>query len=136
MSTPSAGAARRGVLAALVLVPAVLLDTAFSLDLVGRLFGVAWLWTAGAHLAVAGVALGLVAGLPAGAAGTRGRRWRFALPYLLGLALFALARWVRGDAAVPPEAVLVAAEGIAAALAYAGTWAGGLAGGERETAGR
>ncbi|HEX2190765.1 MAG TPA: hypothetical protein VHG51_17790 [Longimicrobiaceae bacterium] len=115
--------------AAAVLLPAVLLDTAFTLDLVGRLSGAAWLWTAGAHLAVAGVALGVLAGLPAGAVGARergGRPGRLALLYGAGLALFALARWVRGDAAVPPEAVLVAAEGIADAMMLAGASAGGF----------
>jgi hypothetical protein len=119
---------RRSSLAALVLGPAVLLDTAFSLDLLGRLFGAGWMWAAGAHLAVAGVAAGLVLGLPAGVLGARagrGRPVRFALHYLAGLALFALARWVRGDAAIPPEPVLVAAAGIADALVLAGAWAGG-----------
>ncbi|HEX2092694.1 MAG TPA: hypothetical protein VHG28_09845 [Longimicrobiaceae bacterium] len=112
----------------LVLGPALLLDTAFTADLLGRLFGVTWLWTAGAHLAVAGVAAGLALGLPAGALASRGqgRPLRFVALYLLGLALFALTRWVRGDAAIPPEGVLVTLEGIAAVLAYAGSAAGGL----------
>lgn len=113
----------------LVLAPALLLDTAFAADLLGRLLGAEALWTAGAHLGGAGVAAGLAAGLPAGVVAARGRRFRFAVLYLAGVALFALARWVRGDAAVPPEAVLVALEGTAAALAYAGAWAGGLLGG-------
>ena len=113
---------------ALVLGPAVVLDTAFSLDLLGRLFGAEWMWVAGAHLAVAGVAAGLALGLPAGVLGARtgrGRPVRFAALYLAGLALFALARWVRGDAAIPPEPVLVAAAGIADVLVLAGAWAGG-----------
>lgn len=119
----------RSVRLVLVLVPAVLLDTAFSLDLLGRLFGAEGLWTLGAHVAVAGVAAGLVAGLPAGVMGARagrGRAVRFAVLYLAGLALFALARWVRGDAAIPPEPVLVTAEAVADVLLLAGAWAGGF----------
>lgn len=113
----------------LVLAPAVLLDTAFSLDLLGRLLDAEGLWTLGAHAAVAGVAAGLLAGLPAGtlgARGGRGRPVRFAGLYGTGLALFALARWVRGDAAIPPEPVLVAVEGMADVLVLAGAWAGGF----------
>lgn len=113
----------------LVLAPAVLLDTAFGLDLLGRLFDAEWTWTLGAHAAVAGVAAGLLAGLPAGTLGSGaggGRRLRFAGLYTAGLALFALARWVRGDAVIPPEPVLVAVEGIADALLLAGAWAGGF----------
>lgn len=113
----------------LVLAPAALLDLAFSLDLAGRLFGAPPLWTAGAHAAVAGIAAGLFAGLPAGIAGSRaahGHTARFAALYFAGLALFALARWVRGHPAVPTEAVLVAAEGIADVLVAAGAWAGGF----------
>lgn len=119
----------RSVRLALVLGPAVLLDIAFSLDLLGRLFGAEGLWTLGAHVSVAGVAAGLLAGLPAGVTGARaggGRPVRFAVLYLVGLALFALARWVRGDAAIPPEPVLVTAEGIADVLVLAGAWAGGF----------
>ncbi|HEX8276967.1 MAG TPA: hypothetical protein VF615_30275 [Longimicrobiaceae bacterium] len=118
----------RTLLTALVLGPAVVLDAAFGLDLLGRGFGAEWMWATGAHLAVAGVAAGLVLGLLAGVVGARagrGRPVRFALLYGLGLALFALARWVRGDAAIPPEPVLVAAEGIADVLVLAGAWAGG-----------
>jgi len=113
----------------LVLAPAVLLDAAFSLDLLGRLFDAEGPWTLGAHAAAAGVAAGVLAGLPAGTLGARagpGRRVRFAALYGAGLALFALARWVRGDAAIPPEPVLVAVEGIADALLLAGAWAGGF----------
>ncbi len=118
----------RSVRLVLVLGPAVLLDTAFSLDLLGRLFGAEGLWTLGAHAAVAGVAAGLLGGVPAGVAGARagrGRPLRFAAFYLAGLALFALARWVRGDAAIPPEPVLVAVELVADVLVLAGAWAGG-----------
>lgn len=119
----------RSVRLVLVLGPAVLLDIAFSLDLLGRLFGAEGLWTLGAHVAVAGVAGGVLAGLPAGIAGAwagGGRPVRFAVLYLAGLALFALARWVRGDAAIPPEPVLVAAEAVADVLVLAGAWAGGF----------
>ena len=119
----------RSVRLVLVLGPAVLLDTAFSLDLLGRLFGAEGLWTLGAHVAVSGVAAGLLAGLPAGITGARagsGRPVRFAVLYLAGLALFALARWVRGDAAIPPEPVLVAAEAVADMLVLGGAWAGGF----------
>ena len=113
----------------LVLAPIVLLDTAFSLDLLGRLFDAEGPWTLGAHAAVAGVAAGVLAGLPAGTLGTRagrGRRLRFAGLYAAGLALFALARWVRGDAAIPPEPVLVVVEAVADVLLLAGAWAGGF----------
>jgi hypothetical protein len=110
-----------------VLAPIVLLDTAFSLDLLGRLFDAAGPWTLGAHAAAAGVAAGVLAGLPAGTLGAgRGRRLRFAGLYAAGLALFALARWVRGDAAIPPEPVLLAVEAVADALLLAGAWAGGF----------
>ncbi len=113
----------------LVLVPAALLDTAFGLDLAGRWLHLEGLWTAGARVAVVGIAAGLLVGVPVGIAGARagGRRaGRFAALTLAGLALFALARWVRGDEAIPPEPVLVAAEGIAVVLALAGAWAGGF----------
>jgi hypothetical protein len=116
----------------LVLVPALLLDAAFALDLLGRLLDAEGLWTAGGRVGVLGVAAALAAALPAGVAGARahgGRAARFVLLYGVGAALFALARWVRGDAMIPPETVLVAAEGAAVLLAYAGGWAGGYFGG-------
>lgn len=128
------GETSRRVSLVLVLLPVLLLDTAFALDLAGRLLDAEGLWTAGGRLGAAGAAAGLVAGLPAGVFGARargGRPARFALLYLAGVALFALARWVRGDATIPPEPVLVSVEGVAVLLAYAGGWTGGYFGRRR-----
>lgn len=119
---------------ALVPFPFAFLWGAFAFDLAGLALGRPAWWTTGAHLAAAGVALGLLAAVsgaldylhtvPPGSTGKR-RATKHAAVNLAALALFALARWLRGDAAVPPDPALLGAEAIAVALLTAGGWMGG-----------
>jgi nitrite reductase/ring-hydroxylating ferredoxin subunit/uncharacterized membrane protein len=118
----------------LVPFPLAFLIGAFAFDLAGVWFGRPSLWTTGAHLAVVGVAAGLIAAIPGvidyvytvpPRSTGRKRATRHALVNTTALALFALARWLRGDAALQPEAILVGVEAVGAGLLLAGGWMGG-----------
>jgi hypothetical protein len=52
------------------------------------------------------------------------RRRGRAAALLAALSLFALAAWVRGNPAIPPDPAVLLAECIAAALLLAGAWLG------------
>ena len=86
-------------------------------------------WIAGAHLIYAGVATGAIAALagfadhlalPAGSPERRRSATHAALN-LTALALFALARWVRGHPEIPPDPPIIAAEALAAVLVLIAT---------------
>lgn len=103
--------------------PAALLGAALAGDLTGLAFQRPALWIAAAHLALAGVVLGVAGAAarlalrlaPRAAAEPFGSGRRgFALA--AALALFALARWVRGHPAVPPDPPVIGAEMIGVAL--------------------
>lgn len=98
-------------------VTAAALLAALLLDLVGRTTGASGWWAAGAHLATAGVVVGAV-----GLALARRAPRRFVLAGMFALPLFALARWVRGDADVVPEPPLLALEAIGGLLLLLGGW--------------
>lgn len=108
----------------LMVAAAVLLWAVLAADVAGVALQRPALWTAGAHLALPGVALGVAGGAgwlaprlaPARGtgAGSRGRGPKLA--FALALALFALARWVRGHPAVPPDPPVIGVEAIGAAL--------------------
>jgi uncharacterized membrane protein len=95
-------------------VPAVLLCAALTADLAGVALRRPALWSVAAHLALAGVVLGVLGAAAwlrlSGRSGWRG------LALALALALFALARWVRGHPAVPPDPPVIGAEVIGIAL--------------------
>lgn len=119
---------------ALIPFPLAFLIGAFAFDLAGVLFDRPSLWTTGAHLAVAGVVMGLVAAVPGvidflftvppRSTGKR-RAARHGIVNVTALALFALARWLRGDAAIQPEPVLLGVQAAGSALLLAGGWMGG-----------
>ncbi|MGH7467121.1 MAG: hypothetical protein ACRENP_03960 [Longimicrobiales bacterium] len=95
-----------------------LLVLAFTLDLGGRLTGRVWLWMAGGYCSSAGIALGLVAW----ALAWFQRRHGGQLLWLFGLMLFALARFLRGSAGVPPDSPLVVLNGMGCFLLAASLW--------------
>lgn len=106
-----------------------LLLGAAAADLLGAAMDAPMLWEAGARLALAGIAAGglaLLAGLR-----REGRRWRRTAALLAALGLFALAAWVRGSAAIPPDPGVLLVEAIAAALLLVAAWLKPLAQPER-----
>lgn len=119
---------------ALIPFPFAFLSGAFFFDLLGVLLDRPGWWTTGAHLALAGIAMALVAAIP----GTidyfytvppkssgKQRATKHALANLTAVALFGLAWWLRGDAAVAPDPVLLGLEAIAVGLLTIGGWMGG-----------
>lgn len=119
---------------ALIPFPLAFLLGAFAFDVVGVWLDRPALWTTGAHLALAGVIAGLVAAVPGvidywytvpprSTGKTRARK--HALVNVSAIALFALARWIRGDATIQPDTVLIGAEGLGAGLLLMGGWMGG-----------
>lgn len=119
---------------ALIPFPLAFLIGAFVFDVLGVWLDGPALWTTGAHLAVAGVIAGLVAAIPGiidyvytvpPRSTGKSRARKHALVNGSALVLFALARWIRGDATVQPDALLLGAEGLGAGLLLMGGWMGG-----------
>ena len=119
---------------ALIPFPLAFLTGAFVFDVLGVWLDGPALWTTGAHLAVAGVIAGLVAAVPGiidylytvpPRSTGKSRARKHALLNVSALALFTLARWVRGDAAVQPDLPLLGVEGIGVGLLLMGGWMGG-----------
>lgn len=119
---------------ALIPFPLAFLLGAFAFDVLGVWLNRPALWTTGAHLAFVGVIAGLVAAVPGivdyvytvpPRSTGKSRARKHGLVNAGALLLFALARWVRGDAAVQPDVPLLAAEGIGAGLLLIGGWMGG-----------
>jgi uncharacterized membrane protein len=117
----------------LALVPLLLLAGALALDTVGALALRPSLWVAGHYLTFAGVVAGLAAVAARllvrrrGAPSRGASRWRAAgylLASLAGLALFALAWWLRGHPEVAPDPGILVFEATAMALLLAGAWLG------------
>lgn len=120
--------------AALIPFPFAFLSGAFAFDVLGRLLDEPALWTTGAHLAVAGVVMALVAAVPGfldyrhtvpPESSGKARATKHMLVNLGAVALFFAAWWVRGSAGVAPDPVVLVVEGIAAAMLIAGGWMGG-----------
>jgi nitrite reductase/ring-hydroxylating ferredoxin subunit/uncharacterized membrane protein len=119
---------------ALIPFPLAFLTGAFAFDVGGVLLGWPAGWTTGAHLAVAGIVMALLAAVPGSidyrytvpprSTGKK-RATRHAAVNLTAVALFALARWLRGDAAVEPGPMLLLAEAAGAGLLMVGGWMGG-----------
>jgi nitrite reductase/ring-hydroxylating ferredoxin subunit/uncharacterized membrane protein len=107
---------------------------AFAFDIAGFALESRALWTTGAHLAVAGVITGMIAAIPGlidffltvppNSSG-RKRAIKHMLLMVSAMVIFAFSRWIRGDAANPPDIFLVALEGIAVLALMAGGWHGG-----------
>jgi nitrite reductase/ring-hydroxylating ferredoxin subunit/uncharacterized membrane protein len=120
---------------ALITFPFAFLYGAFLFDIAGRIVGRPIWWTVGAHLAVAGIVMALVAAVPGfidylytvppRSTGKR-RATRHMLVNLSAIALFAIAWWLRGSADAPPEVTQLALEAAGAALLGAGGWMGGV----------
>jgi nitrite reductase/ring-hydroxylating ferredoxin subunit/uncharacterized membrane protein len=119
---------------ALIPFPFAFLWGAFAFDLLGVWLDQPSWWTTGAHLALAGIAMALLAAVP----GTidylhtvpprstgRQRATKHAAANLSAVALFALAWWLRGDVSAAPGPVLLGIEAIAVGLLTAGAWMGG-----------
>ena len=107
---------------------------AFVFDLAGVFMNARSLWTTGAHLAVAGVATGVVAAMPGlvdfiytvppNSSGKK-RAFRHMLFMVSAMVTFAFARWLRGDAANQPDAILLGLEALGVIALIAGGWLGG-----------
>lgn len=107
---------------------------AFVFDTTGLLMRAPGLWTTGAYLAVAGVATGIVAAIPGlidffytvpPSSSGRKRAIKHMLLMISAMAIFAFSRWIRGDAANPPDILLLGIEGIGVLLLMIGGWHGG-----------
>ena len=119
---------------ALIPFPFAFLAGAFGFDVAGRLLGQPALWTTGAHLAIAGVASGLLAAIPGildylkrvppNSTG-KTRAARHGLVNVCALVLFSVAWFIRGAADAPPDTAVVLVEAVAVALLMAGGWMGG-----------
>ncbi|MGH7504564.1 MAG: hypothetical protein ACRELX_02895 [Longimicrobiales bacterium] len=113
--------------AAMRRLPGILLVAGAALDLIGRAVTVEMLWVAGAHLLTAGVLLAIPAAIVVLAAHFRLPRYSVArrratwAAVLNGtaVAVFALARWLRGHPEIPPDPPILAAEVIAALVMVA-----------------
>jgi nitrite reductase/ring-hydroxylating ferredoxin subunit/uncharacterized membrane protein len=107
---------------------------AFVFDIAGFAMESPALWTTGAHLAVAGVVTGIIAAIPGlidftftvppNSSG-RKRAIKHMLLMISAMVIFALSRWIRGDALNPPDVLLLGLEGIAVLALMVGGWHGG-----------
>jgi nitrite reductase/ring-hydroxylating ferredoxin subunit/uncharacterized membrane protein len=119
---------------ALIPFPLAFMTGAFVFDLAGSWLNAPALWTTGAHLALAGVLTGVVAAIPGlvdfvytvppNSSG-RKRAIRHMSSMVSAMVLFAVARWLRGDAANPPDIVILAIEGLGTIALMVGGWHGG-----------
>lgn len=120
---------------ALIPFPFAFLYGAFLFDLAGRLTDRPSWWTTGAHLAIAGIAMALVAAVPGlidyrytvppDSTG-KTRATRHMVVNLVAVALFAIAWWLRGTASATPGVAQLVLEGAGLALLTAGGWMGGV----------
>jgi nitrite reductase/ring-hydroxylating ferredoxin subunit/uncharacterized membrane protein len=107
---------------------------AFVFDLAGVFMNAPALWTTGAHLALAGVVTGVIAAIPGvvdflytvppNSSGKK-RAIRHLLFMLSAMVIFAFARWLRGDAANPPDTIILGIEALGVIALMAGGWLGG-----------
>ncbi|MDP9204974.1 MAG: Rieske 2Fe-2S domain-containing protein [Gemmatimonadota bacterium] len=119
---------------ALIPFPLAFMTGAFVFDLAGSLLNARALWVTGAHLALAGVLTGVLAAIPGlidfvytvppNSSGKK-RAIRHMLSMVSAMALFAFARWLRGDAANPPDTIILGMEGLGAIALMFGGWLGG-----------
>ncbi|MFN2566464.1 MAG: DUF2231 domain-containing protein [Gemmatimonadaceae bacterium] len=120
---------------ALIPFPFAFLCGAFISDVAGRLAGRPMWWAIGAHLALAGVAMALIAAVPGfidylytvppRSTGKR-RATRHMLVNLSAVALFVAAWGIRGSVDAMPGVVQLALEAFGAALLGVGGWMGGV----------
>lgn len=113
-------------------VPALLLGIAFLCDLIGVLSNRESLWSMGGRLAEVGLTAGVLATIARhfvepDRRTSRGRSWTRAVPRLTALGVYALARWARGAAEVPPEPVLLTLQALSGVgLLFMAWWRGGV----------
>ena len=120
---------------ALIPFPFAFLTGAFVFDLLGRVTDRPAWWNTGAHLALAGIAMALVAAVPGlidyrytvppKSTGKK-RATRHMIVNLSAVTLFAVAWWLRGGASSVPGVVQLVFEGAGLALLTAGGWMGGV----------
>jgi nitrite reductase/ring-hydroxylating ferredoxin subunit/uncharacterized membrane protein len=119
---------------ALIPFPFAFLFGAAAFDLAGRITQNAMLWTTGAHLTLAGIAMALVAAIPGFIdyfftvpphSSGKSRATKHMLVNLSAVALFAIAWITRGDASAMPGTLQLVLELAGAGLLSAGGWMGG-----------
>ncbi len=96
----------------------VLLMGAFALDVAGRFLSQSALWTLGARANALGVVCGLVVWCTAWFGPVRSGQ----ISWLCALAAFALARFLRGSAGVPPDPPLLVLTAIGSLLLAFSWW--------------
>ena len=96
-----------------LVIPCAAVLLALIIDAAGLLLDAAALHRAGAQLAQLAIALGALAWIARMMSPTTRRGL---VLWLIGLLMLALARWVRGSAAVPPDAPLVGLQVLGCAL--------------------
>lgn len=120
---------------ALIPFPLAFLYGAIVFDFLGRWNEAPTLWTTGGYLALAGIGTALLAAVPGfidyfgvvppHSSGKK-RATRHMIANLGAVALFVVAFWIRGGAAVEPPLASLALEVIAGGLLAAGGWMGGV----------
>lgn len=119
---------------ALIPFPLAFMAGAFVFDIAGVFIDAPALWTTGAHLALAGVLAGVIAAIPGlidffytvppNSSGKK-RAIRHMISMVSAMVMFALARWLRGDAANQPDAIILGLEGLGGMALMIGGWLGG-----------
>jgi nitrite reductase/ring-hydroxylating ferredoxin subunit/uncharacterized membrane protein len=119
---------------ALIPFPLAFMTGAFVFDLAGVFLRAPALWTTGAHLALAGVVTGVLAAIPGvvdlvytvppNSSGKK-RAIRHMLSMVSAMAIFAFARWLRGDAANSPDTIVLGIEALGTIALMFGGWLGG-----------
>lgn len=119
---------------ALIPFPIAFMAGAFGFDLAGALLEAPALWTTGAYLGAAGVATGMIAAIPGFIdffytvppdSSARKRAIKHMVAMISAMVLFALSRWLGGDAANPPDTVRLGIEAIGVIALLVGGWHGG-----------
>jgi uncharacterized membrane protein/nitrite reductase/ring-hydroxylating ferredoxin subunit len=120
---------------ALIPFPFAFLYGAFFFDLAGRVAERATWWTTGAYLSLVGIVAALIAAVPGfidyfttvpPKSSGKQRATKHMLVNLAAVILFAVAWFIREDAAAVPGVTVLVLEGIAVALLTAGGWMGGV----------
>lgn len=117
----------------LVPFPIAFIIGAFAADVAGLALDQPLLWATGWYLAIAGVVMGLLAGVPGFVdwhytvppnSSGKERATKHMIVNVSSLVLVALAWWLRGDPAVPPDWPIVALELLGAGIITYGGWLG------------
>lgn len=114
--------------------PLAFLTGAFAFDAIGWLRDVPSLWTTGGHLSLAGIATAILAAVPGlidyfytvpPDSSAKTRATKHMLANLTAVALFAVAWWIRGNAATRPNVTTLGVEAMGLSLLGIAGYMGG-----------